>query len=271
MRAIRIIRKLHWKGKIACPHCGCVNNITTHSIMKSGTKRYFCSNCEKTFSDLTGTIFSKTKIPLWKWIYALIILFESTGCISAAELSRSIQISYPTAWNMLRRLRRILSNEQYKGKLKGVIESDEAWISHKKNQQVVMGMVERNGKVKIFPIIDRTEISLYAPHLLHVKAGSMVCTDSLPSYNSLNIRYIHHAVNHSIGEFKRNHIWTNTIESVWSQLKGILRTIHHGVKHQYIFDYCSLFAFKYNIRKLSLENKLATLINILCQPRYCLY
>lgn len=270
--AIGIIRKVHWEENKYCPHCGCINDIKTHSKSKNGIYRYFCENCLSTFTDLTGTIFARSKISLWKWIYGLIILFESTGCLSAAELSRNIKVSYPTAWKMLKKLRSYLKDEQFKGKLRGVIESDEAWISHKENQQIIMGMVERDGKVKIFPIIDRSIDSLCNPHKLHVQKDSMIMTDSHASYGGLPYeQFIHHWINHSIGEFKRNHIWTNTIESVWAQLKGVIRTIHHGVKKKYIFDYCSLFAFKYNIRNLSVNQKLMSLLHLICQPRCCLY
>lgn len=271
LQAARILRKVQWKGQKYCPYCACVENIRTHEKYKNGIYRYFCENCDKTFTDLTGTIFAKTKVPLWKWIYGLILLIESTGCLSGAELSRNIEVSYPTAWKMLRKLRNYLREEQFKGKLKGVVESDEAWISHKENQQVVMGMVERGGKVKIFPVIDRTIDSLCNPHKLHVAAGSIVMTDSLASYGGLSYEFTHHWVNHSIGEFKRNHIWTNTIESVWSQLKGVIRTIHHGIKKKYLTNYLALFCFKYNHRHLSHDQKLMTLLNLICQPRYCLY
>ena len=271
LMAIKIIRKVHWKEKRCCPYCGCINNIRKHSRMKNGVYRYFCDNCSKTFTDLTGTIFAKSKVSLWKWVYGLIMLLESTGSISAAELSRNINVSYPTAWNMLRRIRKFVHDQQYDIKLFGVIESDEAWISHKDNQQIVLGIVEREGKVRFFPILDRKEDQLLFPHYWFVKKGSIVCTDSHSSYGALGIHYTHHWVNHSIGEWKRNHIWTNTIEGVWSMLKGIIRTIHHGIKKKYMPYYFSLFSFQYNNRHLSIHYKFFTLLHHICQPRYCLY
>lgn len=269
--AARMIRKIRWEERLSCPHCGCVEDISKHSLLKNGIFRYFCKNCLKTFSDLTSTIYEKTKVALWKWMYGLIILLESTGSLSAAELSRNIEVSYPTALSMLRKIRSSLENDRYEGMLKGICESDEAWISSKANQQILMGMVERNGPVKVFPIIDRSDISLYFPHRKYVKAGSIVCTDGLSTYNTLKHRYIHHSVNHSIGEFAWRDIHTNTIEGVWSMLKGILRTIHHGVWKQYLMSYCDLFSFIYSNRKLSLPEKLNLLIFKSCQPRYCLY
>ena len=269
--AARILRKLRWNKQIYCPYCGCIDDIRPHSNFKNGIKRYLCNNCMKTFTDLTRTIYEKTKVPLWKWIYGLIILLESTGSLSAAELSRNIEVSYPTALKMMRKIRKSLEDDRFEGTLKGICESDEAWISHKKNQQILLGTVERNGRLKLFPIQDRSDTSLYFPHRKYVEQGSMVCTDNLSTYNNLNHRYIHHTVNHSASQFAWRHVHTNTIEGVWSMLKGIIRTIHHGVWKRYLQGYCDLFSFMYSNRFLSIPEKLNLLISKSCQPRYCLY
>jgi len=161
--------------------------------------------------------------------------------------------------------------ERFNGELRGIVESDEAWISHKENQQILLGIVERQGAVKFFPILDRSEISVYFPHRKYVAAGSLVCTDGLSSYDSLNFRFIHHWVNHSVGQFAWNDIHTNTIEGVWSMLKGIIRTIHHGVSKKYLLEYCQLFSFMYSNRSLNFYEKFTLLFKNLCQPRYCTY
>ena len=267
----KIMRKLHWDGQRCCPHCGCIDGIIKHQKLKDGIYRYFCGNCDRTFTDLTGTVFEKSKVSLWKWIYGLILLIESTGSISAAELSRNIEVSYTTAWKMLRKIRHCIEVNQLDTKLNGIIESDEAWISHKDNQQIVLGMVERQGKVRFCPILDRKEDQLIYPHYWYVKKGSMVFTDGLISYSALGVDYTHLWVNHSAKEFKRNDVWTNTIEGVWSMLKGIIRTIHHGIKKKYLTKYLALFAFNYNNRHLPLNDKFQLLFKYLCQPRYCLY
>jgi transposase-like protein len=269
--AARMVRKLRWNKQIYCPYCACIDDIKPHSNFKNGIKRYLCTNCMKTFTDITDTIYEKTKVPLWKWIYGMIILLESTGSLSAAELSRNIEVSYPTALKMMRKIRSGLWKDRFEGTLKGVCESDEAWISKKKNQQILLGTVERNGKLKLFPILDRSDVSLYFPHRKYVEAGSIVCTDSFSTYQNLNHRYIHHTVNHSIKQFAWRDVHTNTIEGVWSMLKGVLRTIHHGVWKRHLQGYLDLFAFMYSHRSLSISEKFNLLIFKSCQPRYCLY
>lgn len=243
----------------------------THSISKFHVKRYKCGHCIKTFSDTSGTIFARSKVPLKKWIYVLITLLNATGSLSAAEVGRELSISYKTAHGMLKKIRESLWYENLHGQLKGVVESDEAWVSKKLNQQILLGMVERGGAVKISPIIDRSEVSLYYPHKRFVKRGSVVCTDGHMSYVALGIEYIHHSVNHSIGQFAWHDVTTNTIEGVWSMLKGVLRTIHHGVSKVHLMSYCDLFSFIYSNRNNSFTYTFNLLFSRLCQPRYCTY
>ena len=269
--AATIVRKLRWKGNLYCPYCGCVNDIMKHSKAKSGIYRYFCKNCEKTFSDTNGTVFDKSKVPLWKWIHVIITLFEATGSVSAAEVSRSIKVSYKTAWIMMRKVRKSLELDRYTICLRGLIESDQGYFSHKDNQQLIQGIVERGGKISFYPLKDMTEVSVSFPHFKYVEKGSFLCTDSHTSHSILGFDFNHHRVNHSIGEFAWRDVHTNTIEGAWGMLKGILRTIHHGVSKKHLLSYCNLFAFMYSHRKLDLNEKLNLFLQKLCQPRYCTY
>lgn len=270
-RAIHLFRKFRWRGQKACPHCGCIEHITTHSLLASGLKRYRCQDCSQTFSDTTGTIFARSKIPLWKWMYVLLVLFESTGSLSSAEVARNIEVSYKTAFAMMKKVRGSLFLKRFAGMLQGTIESDEAWVSHTSNQQILLGMVERNGSVKIFPICDRASDQIYAPHLWYVRPESTIYSDGHTAYKTLVGRFFHASVNHSRSEFSRGKIHTNTIEGVWSMLKGILRTIHHGVSKKYLLSYCDLFSFMYSHRHLSFSHKFSLLFYSLCQPRSCTY
>ena len=79
-----------------------------------------------------------------------------------------------------------------------------------------------------------------------------------------------YGTNHSIGEFAWRHVHSNTIEGVWSMLKGIIRTIHHGVSKKHFLGYCHLFTFMYSNRKKSIHEKFKLLFGKFCQPRYCL-
>jgi hypothetical protein len=58
----------------------------------------------------------------------------------------------------------------------------------------------------------------------------------------------HQTVNHSIGEYVRGDVHTNTIEGYFSVLKrGIMGTYHH-VSPQHLKRYLAEFDFRYNER-----------------------
>ncbi len=66
----------------------------------------------------------------------------------------------------MKRLRKPFEDGHLDGELFGVIESDEVLFGKRKKQQIVLGMVEREGSVKFFLIIDRQEDQLYCSHTL---------------------------------------------------------------------------------------------------------
>ena len=157
--------------------------------------------------------------------------------------------------------------------LSNLVEADEAWFGKKKNdnQDIIMGMVERNRrKLKLIQISDVKEKTLY-PHILNnVKKGSKFFTDQRITYSVTGIHYHHQTTNHSKGEFARKgDIHSNTIEQIWGDIKGIIRTIHHGISRKYRHLYLAQYTFKYMYAHCT------NFFNfVLCQifsPTYCLY
>jgi hypothetical protein len=69
----------------------------------------------------------------------------------------------------------------------------------------------------------------------------------------------HQTVNHSIGEYVRGDVHTNTIEGYFSILKrGIIGTYHH-VSPRHLKRYLAEFAFRYNERmSLGVSNEART-------------
>ncbi|PIZ70659.1 hypothetical protein COY07_06265 [Candidatus Peregrinibacteria bacterium CG_4_10_14_0_2_um_filter_43_11] len=96
--AIEIIRNMIKRYRKCCPKCGVITCPEIHHTDKRGIKTYRCQHCRKTFTELYGTIFYKSKIPLAYWLRAIIYWINATGSLSAAELGRSLGISHLTAW-----------------------------------------------------------------------------------------------------------------------------------------------------------------------------
>jgi len=267
---IKMLRKLTDRHRKCCIKCGVIGHLQIHHTDQRGIRTYQCQACKKTFAETYGTIFYKSKIPISSWLLAIIYWVTATGSISAADLSRKLGISHPTSWKMLTKMRKQLSKNLGKQLLEGLVEADEAWFGKKDNQEIVMGIVQRGkNRIRLIVIPNVKEVTLY-PHIrANVKEGSQFFTDSRITYAITGIRYHHQTTNHSKGEFARaGGIHSNTIEQIWGDIKGVIRTIHHGVSKKYRALYLAQYAFSYQFK-----HSTNLFFKTLCQlfsPTYCL-
>lgn len=85
-----VLEDLRWFDGVRCPRWdpGEVDGI------RSGNQ-YQSEHCEHRFSVTAGTILDNTNLPLWKWFVAIDLMDESKMSISAAQVGRIIDVSYP--------------------------------------------------------------------------------------------------------------------------------------------------------------------------------
>jgi len=266
--AIKLIRQLTSRRRKACVGCGCVGCLQIHHTDSRGIYTFRCRECGKTFSELIGTVFYRSKIPLSLWLRAILDWIVSTGSISAAELSRRLNISHVSAWKLLMKIRKELTEDNPE-LLSGILECDEAWHGKKANQDIVFGITDRiRKKVQFSFIPDASEKTLHSEVTKFAEYGSTLNTDGWAGYGFASIRYHHKVVNHSKHEFARGDTHTNTIERIWGMFKGIVRTIHHGILKKYRKYYLAQFAFRYNYEHNS--NLFYSTLVKLFSPVYCL-
>lgn len=261
--ALEIIRSITSRERAVCKKCGVIRRCQIHHKDKRGVVYFYCPDCKQTYSELYGTIFYRSKIPPGKWCRAILEWIISTGSISAAELSRRIEVKHETAWRMLMKIREKLfaSNLLDHDLLKDIVEADEAWFGKKENQQIVFGLIERTTKkLRLFIVPNVKESTLYRLIEKNVKRYSKFFTDSYVAYHITNLFYEHKTTNHSKKEYARGIVHSNTIEHIWGDIKGIIRTIHHGISKKYRHLYLAQYVFKKNHEKTS-----NLFYSILCQ------
>ena len=76
-------------------------------------------------------------------------------------------------------------------------------------------MRERGGRTVAHPVPNTTRKVLEEAVSSAVEEGSVIYSDELPSYDNLQGAYQHEFVKHSRGEYVRDDVSTNSIESVW--------------------------------------------------------
>jgi transposase-like protein len=143
-------------------------------------------------------------------------------------------------------------------KLNGIVEVDETYVGGKQqgigrgrkdNKTPVVSLVERDGNVRSQVMPRVTAGNLRFAVYDNVKAGSRVMTDDHKGYKGLRYEYKHQTVKHSVGEYARGDVHTNTVEGFFSLLKrGVMGTFH-SVSKQHLPLYLAEFDHRWNHRK----------------------
>src|SRR5271156_1823849 len=188
-QCLDFIEKVRWPdGKIRCVRCGSdkVSRITrtvNPRIARSEKKQnkrprlYACleSTCNHRFTPTVGTLFHDSHLPLSKWFAAVALIVHAKKGMSALQLQRHLGVNYRTAWYLCHRIREAM-NEPDGLKLTGTAEIYETYIGGKqrghrgklKNKDVLPGIRQRGGPLKLVQIVDNKAGTLYDAVSKHV-------------------------------------------------------------------------------------------------------
>jgi hypothetical protein len=154
------------------------------------------------------------------------------------------------------------------------VEADHTYLSPKKprkgkpyvkkeNRDVVMGMVERGGKLRLVPVADaRIEVT-EATLDEHISPDAILQTDEHPTFEIIGKRKFaaHRTVNHS-RTYGVGDLHTNTIENAFSLLKRGIYGSYHKVSIKHLGRYCNEFSYRFNRRAEQLQMFDGTLKNL---------
>jgi transposase-like protein len=116
-------------------------------------------------------------------------------------------------------------------------------------KEAVFALVERGGKVRSHHVPAVTAATLRPILTAQVHEATFVMTDEGATAKSLGRGFKNHdSVNHSIGEYVRGEIHTNTIEGYFSIFKRGINGVYHHVSQQHLKRYLAEFDFRYNER-----------------------
>jgi transposase-like protein len=250
-------------GKVRCPNCG---SEKVGYLEKARVYRCYADHAKQKFSLKVGTIFEDSPIPLEKWLPAVWLLVSCKNGISSYEIHRALGITQKSAWFMLHRIRLAVQSGSFV-KLGGPgseVEVDETFIGgkarnmHAKERRrkgvkdagaktIVIGVLERGGKVHAKVSPNRKKESIEAVIFPAVEKGATVYTDEFPAYKFVTHEYEHKVINH-LEKYVDGNIHTNGIENFWSLLKRGLSGTYVAVEPFHLFRYVDEQAFRFNNR-----------------------
>ena len=275
------LEAIHWPNGPICPHCGNSDETTITKLQGKSTRPgvYKCNACRDPFTVTVGTVFERSKIALNKWVLAAHLIASSKKGMSAHQLHRMLGVTYKTAWFMAHRIREAMKEDvKSAGPIGGegkIVEADETYIGKREtpaklsrgriakptksgkmggaHKRVVVGLVERGGKVRTFHINHATKDTVREVLVRNVSRDSNLMTDESRLYTTTGKEYASHkTTKHSRGEYVRYEeglaIHSNTIEGVFSVFKRGMIGVYQHCGEAHLHRYLAEFDFRYNRR-----------------------
>src|SRR6266436_2607951 len=254
------LEAVRWPNGLCCLKCGIMERISkfttnattrkrtnkkgeTRTVVVPSRRLYQCKDCGYQFSATTGTVFHDSHLSLNKWFMAVGLIVEAKKGVSALQVARHLNLesSYKTVWYLCHRIRKAMKDG---GLLMGIVEVDETYMTPKKprkgkpyvkkeKRDVVLGMIERGGKLRLVPMAD-----------------AKLQTDESPVYHIIGKRRFpgrHRTINHSVS-YGVGDLHTNTVENAFSLLKRGVYGTFHKVSIKHLGRYCEEFSFRFNRR-----------------------
>ena len=271
--AYRFVEARVWPDGPICPHCGGVERIGKMGGTSTRIGTYKCYRCRKPFTVKIGTIFESSHIPLHIWLQAIFLMASSKKGISSNQLHRTLGVTLKTAWFLSHRIREAMRSGGLDplGGIGKVVETDETYFGERENfmpssqragrpyknrkrgvgdKRAVLGLVERGGEARTFHVDRATKDAVTKIVTDNVERETYLHTDESRLYGDADQLFAeHHTVKHSVGEYVRGSVHTNTVEGVFSVFKRGMVGVYQHCSEKHLHRYLAEFDFRYNARR----------------------
>ena len=273
------------RGNPICPECGC-----TDVWMIRKNRRWKCSvkSCRTQFSVTSHTIFKDRKLSFQQILRACALFANGVMGVSACQLSRSLEITYKSAWVLLHKVRDAMGRDAEATQLGGVVEIDGAvfggslprlpnskdlWVDFKKKhkaaakkkQKLIVVMRERDdhkagviGRLRTFLLGkegDAIEIARDA-----LLPDTIVHADMSPQWEPLHMLFDTKRINHS-EHFSHDGACTNMAESFFERMRCAERGVHKHISGAHLHRYAMELGWREQYRRRSNGEHLRLMIS----------
>lgn len=284
--AVEFMEKQRWGDTPACPQCGSLDVAKMTDGKGGRNKRYLwrCHDCKRQYTVRIGTIFEDSRLPLKHWCYAFWAACAHKKGVSALQISRQCLISYKSALFLMHRIRFAIAKPKHHRQLRGIVEADETYVGGKprhdkkwrnrknKNGRAtkagrgtkktpVVALVERGGDVRAKVVTNVTAKTLKKIMPKEIDQSAHLMTDEWRAYRPVGKYFAsHNVVKHTMGEYARGDVTSNTVEAFFALLKRGVYGTFHAVSKKHLHRYVSEFEYRWNTRQLTDGERIAVAI-----------
>jgi transposase-like protein len=116
--------------------------------------------------------------------------------------------------------------------------------------EAVVALVERGGRVRSHHVPEVNSDTLGPILQAQLHGASYVYTDEGGAMKKAASKFEQHdSINHSIGEYVRGDVHTNTIEGYFSIMKRGIHGVYHHVSQRHLKRHLAEYDFRYNERE----------------------
>lgn len=264
----KALEKARWPNGFVCPKCAHTkaSRITTRILLQ-------CSKCQYQASLTSSTVFHKTRTPLVKWFWAIYLVSQDKGGVSAMRLSKQLDLGYKTAWLILHKIRNAMGQRDSRYTLSGFIEMDDAFFGGARggkrgrgaaNKSTVLVMVESKeehaGFISMQIVDSMKHIDIEPVIKKKIEPKQTIRTDGYKSFQYLaNSGHEHIGTPVPPKQAAEDLPW---VHIAISNAKRFVLGTYHGVSHKHLQRYLDEFCYRFNRR--SWEKQLTSRLMAAC-------
>jgi transposase-like protein len=236
--AYAYVESIIWAHGRVCPKCGVVDQSGALKGKSTRVGLYKCYACRKPFTVKIGTIFEKSHVPMHIWLQAMHLMCSSKKGFSSLQFCRVLGVDFKTGWSMGHRIREAMRDTggfaDPMGGAGRTVEIDQAYIGgldENRHANKRVGRRGRGGKATVFALVERGA-SVRAFHIptvtganlgdilgKNVSRNTTIYSDSGYPERQAASRYRSAAIDHTLGEYVRGDVHTNTVEGYFATVK----------------------------------------------------
>lgn len=249
---LEYLKKKRWPTGFVCPKCGARHGYE----LANGHIR--CADCRYEASVTAGTVMHRSHLPLTKWFLALYLVSQDKRGISAVQLSNQLDVTYKTAWYILKRIRTAMGQRDEAYLLSGIVEFDDTYFGGptvgkkrgrgtEKTKVFVSLSLDDDGRPKHLSMqvtgnLKQASVKKFAQ--AHIEKGSIIHADAFQSYPPA-LEDDYKLETQPYDPATRELHWLHTIIS---NAKAFINGTYHGRPKENLQSFLDEFCFRFSRR-----------------------